>query len=78
LEKAHLDILGSSINLASKIASIAKPNQVLVGDHQLHRTVLERLISIQQNGNTFLVLILKVYIMSMTFSKFAIIALHRI
>src|SRR5919206_2380530 len=33
LEKAHLDILGSSISLASKIASIAKPNQVLVGEH---------------------------------------------
>ena len=31
--KAHLDILGSSISLASKIASIAKPNQVLVGEH---------------------------------------------
>jgi adenylate cyclase len=33
LDKAHLDILGSSISLASKIASIAKPNQVLVGEH---------------------------------------------
>ena len=32
LEKAHLDIVGSSISLASKIASIAKPNQVLVGE----------------------------------------------
>ena len=32
LEEAHLDILGSSISLASKIASIAKPNQVLVGE----------------------------------------------
>jgi len=31
--KAHLDILGSGISLASKIASIAKPNQVLVGEH---------------------------------------------
>jgi len=33
LEKAHIDIIGSSISLASKIISIAKPNQVLIGEH---------------------------------------------
>ena len=33
LEKAHIDIIGSSISMASKIASIAKPNQVLVGEY---------------------------------------------
>jgi class 3 adenylate cyclase len=33
IEKAHIDITGSSISLASKIASIAKPNQVLIGEH---------------------------------------------
>ena len=32
LEKTHVDITGSSISLAAKIASIAKPNQVLVGE----------------------------------------------
>ena len=32
LEKAHIDIIGSSISVASKILSIAKPNQVLVGE----------------------------------------------
>ncbi len=32
LEKAHIDIIGSSISLASKIASIARPNQILVGE----------------------------------------------
>ena len=32
LAKAHIDIIGSSINLASKIVSIAKPNQVLIGE----------------------------------------------
>ena len=32
MEKAHVDITGSSISLAAKIASIAKPNQVLVGE----------------------------------------------
>jgi adenylate cyclase len=32
LEKSHIDIVGSSISLASKITSIAQPNQVLVGE----------------------------------------------
>jgi adenylate cyclase len=32
LDKANIDIIGPSISLASKIASIAKPNQVLVGE----------------------------------------------
>ncbi len=32
LNRAHIDIIGSSISLASKIVSIAKPNQVLVGE----------------------------------------------
>ncbi len=31
-EEAHIDIVGSSISLASKIASIAQPNQILVGE----------------------------------------------
>jgi adenylate cyclase len=32
LEKAHIDIIGSSISMAAKIASIANPNQILVGE----------------------------------------------
>ena len=32
LEKAHIDIVGSSISLASKIVSIARPNLALVGE----------------------------------------------
>ncbi len=32
LKEAHIDLVGSSISLASKIASIAQPNQVLVGE----------------------------------------------
>ena len=32
LEKAYIDIIGSSMSLASKIVSIAKPIQVLVGE----------------------------------------------
>ena len=32
LEKAHIDIIGSSISLASKIVSITRRNQVLVGE----------------------------------------------
>src|SRR2546423_4746832 len=33
LEKAHIDIIGSSISMAAKIASLAKPNQLLEGEH---------------------------------------------
>ena len=32
LEKSHIDTIGSGISLAAKITSIAKPNQVLVGE----------------------------------------------
>jgi adenylate cyclase len=32
LEKAHIDIIGSSISMAAKIASVARPNQVLAGE----------------------------------------------
>jgi adenylate cyclase len=32
LEKAHIDIIGSSISMAAKIASIAQPNQVFLGE----------------------------------------------
>jgi adenylate cyclase len=31
-ETAHIDIVGSSISMAAKIASTAKPNQILVGE----------------------------------------------
>lgn len=40
LEKAYVDITGSSISLAAKIASIAKPNQVLVGEFLYNIIVL--------------------------------------
>ena len=32
VQKAHIDILGSAINIASKIASITQANQILVGE----------------------------------------------
>ena len=32
-EKAYIDMIGSSISLASKIVSIADPNQILVGEN---------------------------------------------
>jgi adenylate cyclase len=32
LENAQIDIIGSSISMAAKIASLAKPNQLLVGE----------------------------------------------
>jgi adenylate cyclase len=37
--RSHVDIVGSSISMASKITSIAKPNQVLVGE-QIHNILL--------------------------------------
>jgi len=33
LENAHVDIIGSSISLAAKITSIAKANQILIGEY---------------------------------------------
>jgi len=49
-EKAHVDIIGSSISLASKILSIAKPNHVLVGEsvHNILR------LSAPINGGKFI------------------------
>ena len=32
IEKAHIDVVGSSISLAAKIASFAKANQILLGE----------------------------------------------
>jgi hypothetical protein len=32
VEKAYIDIIGAGISLSSKIASVARPNQVLVGE----------------------------------------------
>lgn len=32
LENSHIDVVGSSISLATKIASIANPNQILIGE----------------------------------------------
>ena len=32
LEKSHIDIVGPSISMASKIMSVARPNQVLMGE----------------------------------------------
>ena len=37
--RSHVDIVGSSISMASKITSIAKPNQVLVGE-RIHNILL--------------------------------------
>lgn len=33
LETAHIDIIGSSISMAAKIASTARASQILVGEH---------------------------------------------
>ena len=31
-EKSHVDLIGPSLNIASKIQGLAKPNQILIGD----------------------------------------------
>ena len=71
LEKAYIDIISSSISLPSKIVSITKPNQVLVGESIYNILLSSESISDSefietsldpQNGNMFLVLTLKVCI----------------
>lgn len=54
LEKAHIDLIGSSISLASKIVSIAKPNQVLIGE-SIYNIVMS---SISRNNSNFVEIIL--------------------
>lgn len=44
-KKSHVDILGPSMNIASKIQSMAKPNQTLIGDD-----VYTRLHPMMQNS----------------------------
>ena len=46
LEKVHIDIIGSTISVAAKIASIASPNEVLVGE-----SIHEILLSLEYNIN---------------------------
>jgi len=46
LEKAHIDIIGSTISVAAKIASKAGPNEVLVGE-----SIYEILSSLTDNIN---------------------------
>jgi class 3 adenylate cyclase len=48
VEKAHIDIIGAGISLSSKIASVARPNQVLVGEH-----VYDIVISSPNRDNLF-------------------------
>jgi adenylate cyclase len=54
LEKAHIDLIGSSISLASKIVSIAKPNQVLIGE-SIYNIVMS---SRSRNNSNFVEIIL--------------------
>jgi class 3 adenylate cyclase len=46
LENSHIDIVGSSINLAAKITSLAKANQILIGEH-----IYNILLSSTSNNN---------------------------
>lgn len=54
LEKAYIDLIGSSISLASKIVSIAKPNQVLIGE-SIYNIVMS---SKSRNNSNFVEIIL--------------------
>jgi adenylate cyclase len=45
LEKAHIDIIGSSISIAAKIVSVAQPNQVLLGE-----SIYDIIFSVEQNN----------------------------
>ncbi len=57
-EKSHVDILGPAMNIASKIQSIALPNQILIGEDvytRLHPAIqnhLKELFGQKPNGNT--------------------------
>jgi adenylate cyclase len=46
LGKAHIDIIGSSVSMASKIASIAQPNQVFLGE-----SIYDILLSSKKDNN---------------------------
>ena len=42
VERSHVDVLGPAMNIASKIQSMAKPNQILIGEDvytRLHPTI---------------------------------------
>ena len=44
-EKSHVDILGPTMNIAAKIQSMAKPQQILIGEYvyeKIHPTVQEQ------------------------------------
>ena len=44
VEKSHVDILGPTMNIAAKIQSMAKPQQILIGEYvydKIHPTVQE-------------------------------------
>ena len=44
-EKSHVDILGSTMNIAAKIQSMAKPQQILIGQYvyeKIHPNVQEK------------------------------------
>ena len=44
IEKSHVDILGPTMNIAAKIQSMAKPQQILIGEYvydKIHPTVQE-------------------------------------
>jgi class 3 adenylate cyclase len=60
LENAHIDIIGSSISLAAKITSIAKANQILIGENIYNNLLSSTSNKYSVNGGKFIEIILDV------------------
>jgi class 3 adenylate cyclase len=51
---SHVDILGPGMSIAAKITSLAKPNQILVGEDvydKLHPTLKQSFKEVEWHGN---------------------------
>jgi class 3 adenylate cyclase len=49
IEHSHVDLMGSALNIASKIQNMAKPNQILIGNdvfQRIHPAVQEEFVQI--------------------------------
>ncbi len=52
-ERSHVDILGPSMSIAAKMTSLAKPNQILIGEHvyeKLHPSIKKFFKEIEIRG----------------------------
>ena len=54
VNKSHVDILGPGMSIAAKITSLAKPNQILIGEdvyEKLHPTLKQSFKEVEWHGN---------------------------